>query len=704
MATNEDINVKIKVDATQAEKGTSNYKQRLKDLKDEMINLQMETNGLSNATEEQRKRFAQLEAEAGQIADTMGDVGQRIKTVSNDYANFNAALEGLKGGAAVAQGLVGTLDLLGVENAGVENVVKTLMSLQGVMNSINAVQQIFNKDSKIRIALQKLMTTTTATQTAATGAATVAQRALNAAMNAMPILAIVSAAALLITALTKISKKNKEVADSTDQATDSQKKFFDALNALNWKYTDIEAAAKQYIDIVNSTTATDERKAAAVKELNNLLGVEGITAKNVNKAWQDYSNGVLSAQKNLDSLIERQKKEKEEGINDINTTKAIAGAKVILSEKQNQLKEAYKATTKTAKESGEKEKEYWDKNLNAAKYANKEIIKVVGTRYRYETDELETALKEQSRIRENYLAGQLATLTEGSRQWKETSLELLREQQAAELESLSTSYGEQQISFELFQSEKYRIEQEYREKEKELTTTAANYEIEQNKKVLEAKEKNIATFQQLLTANSSLVNSMMAAELEAVGDNQEQQKKVRKKYATAQAIMNISQIGIETAKGIMGAWSAYAEIPFVGTALAAALSVLIGATGAAQTVAAIREKNNIQKAARGAYVTGASHSAGGVLMELEGGEMVLNKRVSQIPQYRSLASQMNVSTGGVPLGGAGGYVGGLVSRSEIKEIVTETVAGVTSIPVIVSENSISEAQRKVRVTNRRATI
>ena len=704
MAQAQDINMKVKVDTGQAESATTNYKKTLKDLKDQMVELEVSTNGLSEATEEQRAQYLALQEQAASITDALGDVNARVKTASDDFRGMNAALEGLKGGAAVAQGLVGTLDLLGVEAPGVENVVKTLMSLQGVMNSINAVQAIFNKDSKVRIALQKLMTTTTVTQTTATGAATVAQRALNAAMNAMPILAIVSAAALLITALTKIAKKNKETAETTDEATDSQKKFFDALNQLNWKYADVEAAARQYIDIINSTTATDERKAAALKELNTLLGTEGITLKNANQAWNDYAGGVLSAQKNLDSLIERQKKEKEEGINDLQTTQAIAGAKVILSEAQEKLKEKYKALTKATKE---QKKEVEEETEAVKKYAD-EIVRV-NELHNDQTADVTRSMEEQYKIREAYMQGDLASLKEYSAEWLATNKALLENQKEADIAALNAEYAAGTMSKELLEAEKYRIEEEYKAKEKELVDEQTNYLKEQEEKqtetLKEEEEKRlqlttsrIETVGAIMQQASNFISELEAMELAEYEGNEKKQKEIKKKYATAKALTDIAQIGVQTALGIMSVWPAAMQLgPIAGPILGAILTAMIGFTGIAQTAKATQEAAKIKQAGKGAYVVGASHQQGGVMYELEGGEVVLNKRAMAIPQYRSLASAMNVSTGGVAFPGASSSGVSIINKEDLRLVVSETVAAVTAIPVVVSEQSITNAQRRVNV-------
>lgn len=715
MATNnETINLKIQVDASQAQQSTVNYKAKIKELKDQMAELLVETNGLADATEEQRAQYESLAKEAGSLTDALGDVSARIRANADDYQMFNAALEGLKGGAAVAQGLVGTLDLLGISNTGVEQVVKTLMSLQGVMNSINTVQQIFNKDSKIRIALTKLMTTSTVAQTGATTTATVAQRALNVAMNAMPIMAIVSAAALLITALTNIGKKNKEVAETTDEATDAQKRYNEEVNKSHQNYKNVGDQLSVYIQRLKFAAKGSGEEAAILKNINSLLGINVDNYDDALKATKDWNSsiegvGVGLAIQRVEELNAAIKRNTEEGKDNTALIRELAAANIELTQAQDRFQQKYKKVeqaSKATKKAVEEETEVWHtlKQLQD-KYISTTSEELGKVKMGYYKDITQT-FDESNSIIANYLTGQLQDYKQYSKEWIEASKLLLDTQKQIEIDSYTQQYEDGKISWELYQSEKYRIEQEYAQKEKDLQTSITNHQKEEDVKRLEATQTRLEASAEILNTFSSFTQSMMDAELIAAEGNEKKQKEIKKKYATSNAIMQIGKIGIDTALAIMGVWSAYGEIPFAGPIIAGALSAAIGALGIANTAKAIQEKNKIMKAARGAYVVGASHTAGGVNMELEGGEMVLNKNVAKIPQFRAIASAMNVATGGVSLGGGslenGAKIG--ITKEDVQNIVQETVAGIAAIPVVVSAQTITETQRRVGVTTQRSQI
>ena len=169
--------------------------------------------------------------------------------------------------------------------------------------------------------------------------------------------------------------------------------------------------------------------------------------------------------------------------------------------------------------------------------------------------------------------------------------------------------------------------------------------------------------------------------------------------------MKIGEIGASTAKAIMETWASYSGMGVVGTVLAGIQTALLAATGIAQTNKARSAMNSAMKAERGGILKGKSHSQGGIKtdggVELEGGEAIINKKSTKL--FAPLLSDINSYNGyGAPLiqkvdNGTASTVSS-VSEDTIRQIVAETVNGVTAIPVVVTEHSISMAQRNVSVT------
>lgn len=850
MATNNDsVNVKITVDASQAQQSTVNYKAKLKELKEQMSQLMIETNGLADATEEQKKAFADLEKQAGQITDALGDVSQRIRANADDYQNFGAVMEGLGAATAVVQGLTGQLELLGLTNVGAENLVKTFVALQGQLNAINQIQKVFNKDSKLMIALQGQLNDAIAKGGASMNMATKAQKALNAAMKAAPYIAVAAAIISIVSALASFVKETNNAADAQDalgkntataNAELERQKYLTSQSAQDVKtametliqmakeaggnQTKLNAIYEQFSAQTGFTVRSITDMNSALTLWNNKVGVnkksveqlksenEALIESNADLTEQTTKLGNdlqqltegsesynLVLRKINEANIKKLANEKQIAENTKNITKYETENKTILSEfneeskkrlgldnqKNTNTKQRTKLTkeqvdilkildftegtnyantikyqdqitdslanqmaerqrildsnkeySKTVQQLMKETKDLENETLNGnekiiAKYAERiEEVKKMGfteeqtahlismlnkqrsiemTRYWKEYNENEAkrkkeeernAIDRQNRVDSELLNARLQNLTEGSEEYYALQDEIEDERFEQEMENLRRRLEDEEITIEEFEQLKLESWKTYQQN---LTAI----QDEEDEKRTEMTKQRLQTVGSMFANMSNFVTTLMDMELEEAEGNEKKQKEIKKKYATAQAVMKIGQIGIDTALGIMGVWSQVMELgPIAGPILGAVLSATIGALGIANTAKAIQEKNKIMKAARGAYVVGASHTAGGVNMELEGGEMVLNKNVAKIPQFRAIASAMNVATGGVSLGGGslenGAKIG--ITKEDVQNIVQETVAGIAAIPVVVSAQTITETQRRVSLTTQRSQI
>ncbi len=139
------------------------------------------------------------------------------------------------------------------------------------------------------------------------------------------------------------------------------------------------------------------------------------------------------------------------------------------------------------------------------------------------------------------------------------------------------------------------------------------------------------------------------AEMERLEAEQAQKTaEIEREQAEREKAMSIFQIIIETAMAITKALS---STPPPASYVYAALSA---AMGAAELAAVIAEP--LPKASKGKYISGPSHAGGGVNIEAEGGEVIINKRSTAM--YLPLLSAINEAGGGVPFAkfADGGYV------------------------------------------------
>jgi hypothetical protein len=179
----------------ETQKGTQSARSQLKSLREEM--LQLEQTGQRNTD-----RFRELQAQAGGLADQIGDTQAQIKAMASDTRTLDTLLgvgQGLAGAFAVAQGAAA---LFGDEN---EDLQKAMMKVQGalaLLNGVQAVANVLNKDSAVMVNLNVVAQRAYAL---AVGTSTGAMKAFRLALVATGIGAAVVAIGLLIANFDKLT-------------------------------------------------------------------------------------------------------------------------------------------------------------------------------------------------------------------------------------------------------------------------------------------------------------------------------------------------------------------------------------------------------------------------------------------------------------------------------------------------------------------
>lgn len=151
---------------------------------------------------------------------------------------------------------------------------------------------------------------------------------------------------------------------------------------------------------------------------------------------------------------------------------------------------------------------------------------------------------------------------------------------------------------------------------------------------------------------------------------------IARKQAMREKVMNVFQIGLNTAAAIMKIWAEVPKGDFGASTIA--LTAIVSAIGALQLATVLATP--LPKAARGMKIEGASHASGGVLIETEGGEVVINKRSASM--FMPLLSAINEAGGGIPFSAPmsdGGYSvrnsypNNQINLSDLKEAISEAV-------------------------------
>jgi len=231
----QDIEVKIKVDASQAENSVNkfgnaveNTEKSITSLKGQLRQAQQEVAILSDKFGATSKEAVNAAKKAAQLADKIGDA-KALTEAFNPDAKFKAlssSLGGVAGGFAAVQG---GMNLLGVESSETEEALLKVQSAMALSQGAQAVGESVDSFKQLGTVIKS----TTVFQKISTAA----QWLWNAAMNVNPVGAVVLAITALLAAGYALvnwyksssdeSKKNTESIKQNTKALDNQSKTAD---------------------------------------------------------------------------------------------------------------------------------------------------------------------------------------------------------------------------------------------------------------------------------------------------------------------------------------------------------------------------------------------------------------------------------------------------------------------------------------------
>lgn len=293
------------------EQSSAPLKRKLRDL--QAIMAQMNLDGLSNTDV-----FANIAAQAAAYKDAIGDAAQATRLLSSDTAGLDAgiqAFQGLAGAAAVATGVMG---LFGVENKNVEQAILRVQSVLGILNGVQAIANVLNKDSILMLKLQQLhqlgvaaatgvATVSLKANTGATTLSTIATKAWNyvkaiskALLGDFSGLLIVGAGALITYALCTSDAKEKE--EEHAEAIEKTDKAVQTYNTtLAGTFANLMSKYQELRIQWNSLKSESEQQQFLIDQKNNIDNLTD-SVTNVANAEQYFNNQTQAVVK---SFLER---------------------------------------------------------------------------------------------------------------------------------------------------------------------------------------------------------------------------------------------------------------------------------------------------------------------------------------------------------------------------------------------------------------
>lgn len=153
------------------ENSTAPLKKRLREL--QAMIAQMNFDGLTD-----NDVFVRMTAKAAEMKDALGDASQAVRLMSSDTAKLDAVIEGMQGIAGVAGVATGAIGLLGTENEDLQRAMLKVQSAIAVMNGVQQIANVINKDSILMLKLKDFWSKAVAKDTAKQTTATIANNTI----------------------------------------------------------------------------------------------------------------------------------------------------------------------------------------------------------------------------------------------------------------------------------------------------------------------------------------------------------------------------------------------------------------------------------------------------------------------------------------------------------------------------------------------
>ena len=244
-------------------------KKKLRDL--QSIMAQMNLDGLDKSDV-----FTQISAQAGAYKDAISDAAQATRLLSSDTATLDAgvqALQGLAGAASIATGMMG---LLGCKNEEVQQAVMKFQAALGVLNGVQALANILNKDSILMLTIKQAQARAAATAIAleskATKGATVAQAAFNLVAKANPYILLATAAIAAGAAIYAFTRKTDEATRAQEGINEAAHDGIEAYGKGQEAYMKNQMELEQLKTTLDRFNGSKKDEKKLVDELNNKYG------------------------------------------------------------------------------------------------------------------------------------------------------------------------------------------------------------------------------------------------------------------------------------------------------------------------------------------------------------------------------------------------------------------------------------------------
>jgi DNA repair exonuclease SbcCD ATPase subunit len=297
------------------DKKSGSLRARLTAMRTELV--EMEQQGKDNT-----KEFQNLQIAAGKLADEIGDAQNRIRVLSSDTKNLDFGIGVIRGAAAAMGTFEGAAALAGLKNEDLMQSIQRLNGLLVIMNGLQEIQNLLQKESVVRIVGQEIATKAAAAAqriyALAVGTSTGAMRAFRIALLATGLGAFVVLLGIVTNAFGLFDTAGKSAMQSTDDLTDAIKRQDDALKDLN---DTLDFASKLRIEKMKQNGASEqkifgEQVKARNAQILNLVDAYDQADLRLNTFLTERSNRAAETQGKISKKEREQRNEQEKILRD----------------------------------------------------------------------------------------------------------------------------------------------------------------------------------------------------------------------------------------------------------------------------------------------------------------------------------------------------------------------------------------------------
>jgi hypothetical protein len=489
--------VEIDVDVVRANGGLENFTQNFKkseeaakSLRTQLREAQLDVATLSDKFGATSREAVEAAKKAAILKDKIADA-KSLTEAFNPDAKFKAlsgALTGVAGGFSVVTGLMGTL---GVQSKSTQEALLKVQSAMAIASGAQAIGESIDSFKQLGAVVKSF--------SLVQKISTAAQWLWNAAMAANPIGAIVAVVVALIAAGYALVKMFIASSDATKKAEEANK----ALNKELEKQVKNQKLATQEADLARESqlgmAKASGKSAAEVRKLSVELANQEVKQKLVNA--QTLYAIALEAQRvaGLEDATDAEKETAKNALKAYNDSNEALKTSVLNRRKliiQNRIAETQEATDAREKAAEEAKKANDDAIANQ-KNRNEELRKVE-----------EDRLKNISNLEGDYLKD-LQNLNAKSDQEK---LDLQKQRELAEINSLTKTAQEKENLLRLFEEKYFTLQQELDDKNAETKRRKLE---EETKLRIEKEDSEWQRYQELTLQKSDYDKLVLTQKYEA---------------------------------------------------------------------------------------------------------------------------------------------------------------------------------------------